>query len=207
MKKEEKTKRTYEKILAAAIEEFGSKNYDRTSLTTICNKYQIPKGLLYHNFSSKDELYLKCVEACFHKMTVVSNNIEYTGYEVQERFKVFLSCRQQFFKENPKYANIFFNVVLNPPIHLKKEVQNIKKKFDTYSRECYEKILSDTPLRDNITIDLAVEYFVIFQEMFNAYFKSKEFDDDDFKSIVLEHEINLSKILDIILYGIIENKK
>lgn len=69
MRKEEKTKLTYERILSAAMEEFGTKSYDSASLTTLCNEKRISKGLVYHNFKNKDELYLKCVEECFKEMT------------------------------------------------------------------------------------------------------------------------------------------
>ena len=57
MKKEEKTKQTCEKIVHAATIEFGSRSYDAVSLNAICGKYQIAKGLIYHNFKNKDELY------------------------------------------------------------------------------------------------------------------------------------------------------
>ena len=62
MKKEEKTKQTCEKIVHAATIEFGSRSYDAVSLNAICGKYQIAKGLIYHNFKNKDELYLYCVK-------------------------------------------------------------------------------------------------------------------------------------------------
>ena len=61
MRKEEKTRRTYERIMAAAMEEFGTKSYDNASITTLCNENQISKGLVYHNFKNKDELYLSSV--------------------------------------------------------------------------------------------------------------------------------------------------
>ena len=41
MRKEEKTRRTYERIMSAAIAEFGVKSYDSASLTTLCNEYLI----------------------------------------------------------------------------------------------------------------------------------------------------------------------
>ena len=56
MKKEEKTRRTYEKIRNAAIVEFGTKSYENASLNTICSENNISKGLLYHNFKGKDDL-------------------------------------------------------------------------------------------------------------------------------------------------------
>ena len=61
MKKEEKTELTKSKIFAAAIQEFGTNGYATGSVNNIC-KTGINKGLVYHNFKDKDELYLECVK-------------------------------------------------------------------------------------------------------------------------------------------------
>ena len=46
MKQQEKTQRTQERILAAALVEFGEKGYEAASINAICAESQIPKGLL-----------------------------------------------------------------------------------------------------------------------------------------------------------------
>lgn len=63
MKKAEKTERTKERILQAAMEEFGRKGYAAATIGAICSEHGIAKGLLYHNFVGKDDLYLACVPA------------------------------------------------------------------------------------------------------------------------------------------------
>ena len=107
MKKEEKTQRTKERILAAAIVEFGTKSYDSASINTICAESQISKGLLYHNFKGKDDLYLQCVSLCYQEMLSYIQQREPTP----EDFDIpkWLAIRQSFFAEYPHYSNIFFN--------------------------------------------------------------------------------------------------
>ena len=68
MKKAIKTELTREKILSAALKEFGTNGYAGSSLNNICNT-GIAKGLLYHNYASKDALYLACVKHCFQSLT------------------------------------------------------------------------------------------------------------------------------------------
>lgn len=46
MKQQEKTQRTQERILAAALVEFGENGYEAASVNAICGRSQIPKGLL-----------------------------------------------------------------------------------------------------------------------------------------------------------------
>lgn len=204
MKKEEKTRRTYEKILSAAIEEFGSNSYDSGSLTTICNKNQISKGLLYHNFKGKDDLYLQCVKVCFQEMTSYLRQCEIQDSTIQRSMQNLLRERQNFFRENPYYCNIFFNTVLQPPSHLRKEIREIRREFDDFSVGYYRNLLQKLQLREGITADAAAEYFIIFQEMFNGYFQSKSYEKSDFHALIQDHELNLSRILDIMLYGIAE---
>ena len=70
MKKQEKTQKTKERILAAALQEFGTKSYDTASINSICEIGKISKGLIYHNFKGKDELYLLCVKKSYDELVV-----------------------------------------------------------------------------------------------------------------------------------------
>lgn len=63
MKKQEKTQKTKERILAAALQEFGTKSYDTASINSICEIGNIPKGLIYHNFKEKCSAYFKHTKA------------------------------------------------------------------------------------------------------------------------------------------------
>lgn len=110
LKQSEKTKNTYNKILQAAIEEFAEKGYDNASLNIICTKNNISKGLIYHNFKNKDELYLCVVEECFTKLVKHLKTEEYSKSEPMENIRKLLASRQEFFKNFENYRNIFFEL-------------------------------------------------------------------------------------------------
>ncbi len=173
MKKQEKTQKTKERILAAALEEFGSKSYDAASVNSICEAGQIPKGLIYHNFKGKDELYLLCVKSCYDEMMAALEVHSFEILDAKESLQNFLMVRQRFFQENPNYANIFFNAVLQPPKHLAQELAQLRRGFDEYFSQCYLAVLNCLTLRDGITKELALEYFLAASEMFNSYFQKK----------------------------------
>lgn len=202
MKKEEKTKRTYERIMAAAIVEFGTKSYDNASLTTLCNENQISKGLIYHNFKNKDALYLKCVEVTFHDMTVYMKRRTCKVDSMKESIQNIFSVRQQFFEENPYYCNIFFNTVLQPPKHLLNEIHELRKEYDEFYTECFRDLMQQMNLRKGISLEAAMEYFMVFMEMYNGYFQSKSSESNDMHALIKDHEVNFSRILDIMLYGV-----
>ena len=117
MNQKEKTQLSYQKILSAAIIEFGTHSYESASINTICSENQISKGLVYHNFKNKDELYLRCVKVCFDEMTSYLRNATHASEDANEKIRKLLILRQQFFQENPYFSNIFFQAVLNPPKH------------------------------------------------------------------------------------------
>lgn len=207
MKQQEKTQKTIERIISSAVEEFGSKNYDAASINSICEKGHISKGLLYHNFKSKDELYLKCVKICYDEMTLFLKSQSFEVIDAKESLQKFFLVRQKFFYENPLYANIFFNAVLSPPKHLVQELLALRKDFDEYFSKFYLRILKCLALREGITEDMALEYFSIICEMFNEYFKKRADQEGDYRMLIDDHEDKMSKIFDIIFYGIAKEDK
>ena len=202
MKKEEKTKITKERILSAAIAEFGSKNYDAASINNICQTGQIPKGLLYHNFNGKDDLYLLCVKECYDKLTAFLKSQSLQSSDVKEALQNTLMARQHFFEQNPLYANIFFNTILQPPEHLSQQLGQLRSEFDQYSAQCYLAVLQNLNLRNGITKNIALEYFLATSEMFNRYFQKKAKQGASYQKLVQNHEDMLPAQFDIMLYGI-----
>lgn len=201
MKREEKTELTKERILKAAIQEFGTNGYAASTLNAICNNHGISKGLLYHNFSGKDDLYLACVSQCFSHIT------EYLkGKDFQDDLEKYMRIRFQYFSQHPLYARIFFEAMLQPPPALSARIRELRKDFDAFNRKIYQKALSKVTLRQGVTETDAVEYYVIMQEMFNGYFSSSAYASKDFQSLVADHEEKLPKMLNFMLYGIGERR-
>lgn len=202
MNQKKKTKLTYNKILNAAIKEFGTHSYESASVNSICSENKISKGLVYHNFRNKDELYLRCVEVCFNEMTSYLCSVQYTSENGKERIHKLLTIRQRFFHENPLLGNIFFQTILSPPRHLLHEIHALRKEFDEFHAAQYRDLLKNMELRDGITPEMAIEYFFAFQEMFNGYYQNQARDEKDFISLIKNHELHLMNVIDILLYGI-----
>lgn len=63
MQQKEKNELSREKILSAAIAEFGKKGYDGGSVNDMCAENKISKGLIYHYFGSKEALFCRVLGA------------------------------------------------------------------------------------------------------------------------------------------------
>lgn len=209
MKQSEKTKNTYNKILKSAIIEFGEKGYDNSSINTICSKNNISKGLIYHNFKNKNELYLIAVKECFNKLIEYMKKGEYSKENTWKNVEKAITLRQEFFDKNINYRNIFFEAVLTPPKHLIEEINSIKKELEDFNIKIFKELLKDIKLKEGITEEMAISYFLIYQEMFNLYFEKKTNISKNLTEISSEHDLKLLPILNIMLYGIAEeaNKK
>lgn len=202
MKQQEKTQRTQERILTAALVEFGDKGYEGASINAICTEAQIPKGLIYHNFKNKDDLYLQCFQHCCNDLTEYLSGQERTSLCAKDDLNALLALRQQFFSTHPHHAGLFFHALLQPPKHLLSELKEARRDYDMFCVERYRNMLRSLPLRDGITEETALEYFSIFLEMFNGYFQSKASQGSDYLALMEAHEEQLSEILDMMLYGI-----
>lgn len=201
MKRSEKTELTISKIIEAAMSEFGANGYVGGSVNNIC-KSGINKGLIYHNFKDKDELYLKCLEKS--RETLV-NLI--AASECLSDLLRYMNVRMFFFKEYPNEAHIFFEAVLQPQKHLWSEIQEILQPFEEINEKVYRSVVSSVKLRDGITEEDAVGYFRQVQRMFNGYFSGSAYRHMSLDERFDKHETSLPKLLDFILYGIAKGGK
>lgn len=199
MKKEKKTELTRERIISAAMQEFGKNGYAASTLNAICSSDKISKGLLYHNFRGKDELYLICAKRCFQEVADYLQSLEKPVGLHQ-----YLEKRYQYFSEHPLCAHIFFEAVLQPPEGLADAIRELKSPFDAFNRRIYRDALSGIKLRSGVTTESALAYFEVMQEMFNGYFNSPAYAGKDLDIVMATHEDELMKMLDFMLYGIAE---
>ena len=196
MKRAERTELTVSKILEAAMEEFGVNGYAGGTVNNICKK-GINKGLIYHNFRDKDELYLACLENSCQKLVKL---IEESGC-VSDQLQ-YMELRMHFFTEYPHEAHIFFEAILQPQEKLRNKIQQILQPFEEINENIYRSVVSGITLRDGITEEDAIAYFRQMQRMFNGYFSSTAYRCMALDEQIREHEMNLSKLLDFMLYGI-----
>lgn len=206
MNKEQQNEKMLNKIISSAIYEFNSKDYDSVSLNKICEKGDFSKGIIYHYFKNKDELYLKCVNICFdsffkyfkdnfsEKTTLKSTVIEY------------LKIRFKFFEENPGLRGLFFYTILKSPQHLKKDIDKIKSNLKNLNLDIIKSQLNESDLKDFLTLEEAESFLEIQLNSMNEYFIEEARNTSDFDDIIEKHEQFVGKWLNIIFYGILNEK-
>lgn len=196
MKKEEKTELTKAKIFEAAMKEFGTKGYAAGSVNNIC-KTGINKGLIYHNFKDKDELYLECVKkSCEDLVGYVAE------HKAEQGFVGYMSARRDFFRQHELEAYIFLEARTNPPKHLVESICRIYEELDGLNMEILERELSKHELRNGISKEEALHYFGEIQKLYNLNFANELNYKMSSQEQLAVHETNIHKLFDFMLYGI-----
>ena len=109
MTQKERQERSRAEILQAAMEEFSVRDYNQVNMEGICSRHGISKGMMYHYYSSKDELFLLCVQDTFERLReyVQEEGANVKGVRVSERIKNYFLLREYFFQAHPERVRIF----------------------------------------------------------------------------------------------------
>lgn len=200
MKREEKNQQTRQRILDSAMAEFAQQGYGAGSMNTISNAGGLSKGILYHYFETKDELYLACVEACFQALTnYLEEHARAEAGTATERLEAYFQARLTFFQEHPRLQRIFCDAVVTPPDHLSGAVRERKSPFDALNVEILSGLLTPMALRADLSTKDVIDMFRQYQDFVNAQYRTTDGEQIDIR----EHEAVCHRALNILLYGVV----
>ena len=204
MKREEKNYQMKRRIMDSALQEFSKHSYSASSMNAISATPGISKGIIYHYFTNKDNLFLACVEESFDELTeFLKDKLREPNGDKETQLENYFSARMNFFAEHPVYQQIFCEAMFMPPEHLEKAIREKRKEFDELNFKVIEDLLESLPLRKTINKNYAIETFRQFQDFINAKYRVSGLSEVEFK----EHENQCRRTLNIILYGVIEREK
>ena len=203
MKREEKNQQTKRRIMDSALKEFTEQGYGGSSVNHICEGEGFSKGIIFHYFQTKDELYLACVDGCFRALTeYLREKLILEGETVHRQLQLYFDARFEFFQAFPMYRRIFCEAVIMPPAHLESAVRQRKSGFDEFNISILNRILEPLKLRGGVSRETVVDIFLQFQDYINAKYQSSGEKEIDFKT----HEEDCRRALDVLLHGVVERK-
>jgi TetR/AcrR family transcriptional regulator len=209
---EKQPKEKKDLIIKVSIEEFVKNGYEKASTDVITSRAGISKGILFHYFKSKKNLYLYLVNYVKDLLTEKTMEAlrEIQADDFFERIKEIVLAKQKvtalYFQETQFIADAF----TNPPVAVKKEMEEIiKKYYETYQGDfllehVYIKDLIQTEkLREDISVDtvIGMTMFIV-EQLSNKYlalYKNKQIDIMNSTESLLRE---LNDYLKIVKYGI-----
>lgn len=208
MKREDKNALSKRRIIEAAMHEFSAKGYGGASLNTVCAEYDISKGIIYHYFKDKDELYLTCVGECFEALTSYMREVlSHSSGAPEQKLQAYFDARLHFFVENPIYLGIFASAAFDPPPQLIERIAKCRGEFDELNVAVLTEYLNRNTLRKNHSVSEIVEDFRSYMDFFNMRFNMqfKEACNASVipEKVIREHEERCHRMLDILLHGVL----
>lgn len=207
MTQKERQERSKEEIYQAALIEFGTLGYEKVSMERICGQHGISKGMMYHYYSNKDDLFLLCVERTFGELKshVERETHELAGPNVLEAIKHFFMIREYYFQLHPRQKMIFEDAMLHPPKHLAEQIQELRGPIREVNREFIRQIVKKMPLRPEVDPQKAERYL----ESVEYYFQSimGNYRDDPAAEDMHAMFETAEEILDMALFGILHQSE
>ena len=200
MKNELKTKLTQERIIEATLIEFSQKGYKAFGINELCKNHKISKGILYHNFSGKTEIYLACVRESFQKAVSI---IRGESGDIPSLVE-YVERRHRFSKDFPHHSHVFFEAWMTAPAEIAEEVEKEKAVFEDLNRQVSEKLLAESTLKDHISQEQALDYLTFIQQLFRSYYLAAS-GSEEAGSLASQYENDLQKVLHLMIYGIFKD--
>ena len=135
MRREQQTEQMRRRILDSALELFGAGGYDNASVNAICEHAGISKGIVYHYFSGKEELYLSCCRESADRMEEYLRTHPVPEGTLRQKIRAYLAQRHSFFRENPRYEAVFYELVLGRPASLRPALREIRSRLEQVNLE------------------------------------------------------------------------
>lgn len=203
MTQKERQERSKEEIFRAAMDEFGTRGYDGVNMEHICADHGISKGMMYHYYSGKDELFLICADRTFRELTayVEQGMGALEELDIPAAIKGFFMLREGFFENRPKEKTVFESAMLRPPRHLNGQIQELRAPIRQLNRQFIERLAARMPLRQGLEPEKVSCYLAgiepFFQDILNSF-------QDKHPAQDLHAMLEVSgELLNMILFGVL----
>ncbi|MGN0543769.1 MAG: TetR/AcrR family transcriptional regulator [Acutalibacteraceae bacterium] len=208
MNQTEKTQRSIDMIINAAIPEFAEKGFEGAVLNDICRKNNISKGRLFHHFSGKGELYLACCKRAAEDLA--ANNLAFEpdrSKTPQQNMHDYLLHRNTFYAKDICRTSLLRDVQRNEIPAFKSELSETVKICHRANVTALRRIFDESkyPLPEK-SFKVFAEAFYISQSyvMLNGVYRNSfsGMSEAAIKGFFKETADAMDMIMDIILFGI-----
>ena len=194
-----------QRILRAAIAAFGEHGYEGASTNQICTAAGISKGLLFHYFKSKENLFMAVLEHCLNEFVRSLQSVQLKRNASLTALTAFYQQQASFFSSHPGYYRILTQVPSGQSEALDAFVAREKESFSRALSLGLRLYLSRSPVRPGVDREVALEMItgivMRLQEKYISAVSHQEFPGEEVMRLM---EKDFLSAVDIISYGILQ---
>ena len=108
---------------------------ENVTMDSLCARHRLSKGVLYHYFSNRDELFLLCVESVFRDLRVyLEQKIAMpTEQSVAKSIRDYFFCREDFFRARRWRENVLKTRCCILQKHLRERIRALRRPLQVRS--------------------------------------------------------------------------
>lgn len=199
----DKTKK--EKIMKASLEEFSEFGFDKASTDRISQRAGVSKGLIFHYFGSKENLYMTTMNSCIDDVLYEFDNVEFQETDFISKLMKMMEVKYNFFKKHPLHYKLMVNGFYDSPKKLQKKLEHSYSELKQIGYNSIVHMIKDLPVKKDITIEEIVAIIVsitsIIEGKYINFFTEETYSFEEFYDKAKEDYIRL---INIVMHGILE---
>ncbi|WP_456272447.1 TetR/AcrR family transcriptional regulator [Bacillus sp. AK031] len=196
-------------IISICIEEFAKTGFEKTSTDTITTRAGISKGILFHYFKNKKNLFLYVVDHCRQLIgdTIMDELERLKTDDFFERIKEVILIKLRVQLKFSQETNLVTNAMLNPPVTMKDEVQQLlEKNIDSYSDQYLGKLLNAKLLKNHASPEKVVNLtLVALENITKKYIGLYKDESIHFEKLSEQMIPEIDEYIELIKYGCLKN--
>lgn len=199
MRQLERRKRSRALILDAAVCEFARSGYKAATMEDICSRHGISKGMMYHYYSGKDDLYIasvaKIADGLYGYLMAHQEDCSQRAFQgIADYYKL----RETYFQDKKDERRVFEEAVLSPPEALKDEIDEVRAPIKALNRRLMRSALSTLELRPGVSHDMAERYLSSLSASFKTLLVSYTGEDVDMHKALT----GVEELLSLLVFGL-----
>lgn len=198
-----------DKILQAAIREFAERGYEKASTNQITQEAQISKGLLFHYFKSKKNLYLatfdRCIDQLMNQMLPYFKDLPSDFFE---RLSVLGKVKIRLYVEQPLVYSFIVSAFQEMNESFPEEILERMEHMKAMSMPMVLEGIDRSKFRPDIDLDKAIRFIYMGLEALGQQMIQRALQEPDkglsqWEEAMKEYEA----MMDIFKYGVYRSER
>ena len=192
-----------ENIFQASLEEFSALGYDRANTNHICEIAEVSKGLLFHYYGSKKQLYLFTVEACIEDVLEAFEGFSTEGLDFVDSLLSYSRKKAVFYFAHPLHYKLLNEAFLMPPVDVTDSMRIRYTELAGNGMEIMSSLVDKLELREGVSRETALAFLSSISRATEMYESVGDWTKMDLTEELYQRiENRYRELIDLILHGI-----
>lgn len=192
------------RILMSAIREFAESGYTKASTNAIVRNARASKGLLFHHYGSKKDLYLAALEYSVEFLVdFFLKNLGSLPEDPVDRFVTWASLKTRMLAEEPLIYKMTLGGIMEAPKEIRPEIQARLNRIGERLMPVFLSRIDFSGLRSGVDPGKAVRYILlVFGALSERYLEAAVDSPDKGLSSLPSAMVEIEEYADLIKHGL-----